>query len=76
MNAKQIIAEIEWLEHLFTLSDRRLLKIAGCELEKATASGKNLNNPWSRLPRLEWLEQLLSLPDNRPLLEVKEAEEL
>jgi hypothetical protein len=27
MNAKQIIAEIEWLEHLFRLSDIRLLQI-------------------------------------------------
>jgi hypothetical protein len=76
MNAKQIIAEVEWLEHLFRLPDRRLLQIADCRVEKSAANEKILNTPWPRLPRQEWLEQLLGLPDNRPLLEVKEAEEL
>jgi hypothetical protein len=75
MNAKQIIAEVEWLEHLFRLPDRRLLQIADCRVEEP-ADEKNLNNPWPRLPRQEWLEQLLRLPDNRPLRKVRDVEEL
>jgi hypothetical protein len=75
MDAKQIFAEVELLEKIFRLPDRRLIEIADCSVQKPTANEKNLNTP-SHLPRLEWLEQLFRLPDNRPRLKVKEADKL
>jgi hypothetical protein len=76
MNAKQIVAEVEWLECLFRLPDGRLLQIADWRVEKPAANEKSLNHPWPSLPRQEWLEHLFRLPDDRPLLKVKEAEQL
>jgi hypothetical protein len=67
MDAEQIIAEIEWLEQLFRLLDRRLLQIADCKVEKQEANGKHLNSSVHRPPRQEWLERLFTLPNNRPL---------
>ncbi len=34
MNAEQIIADIEWLEHLFSLPDNRTLLTADWEMER------------------------------------------
>jgi len=57
MNAEQIIAEIEWLEQLFQLPDKRLLNLA--EWRKA----KRQNAATDRL------ERLFSLPSHRsPLI--------
>jgi hypothetical protein len=38
MNAEQIIADIEWLEHLFSLPDNRTLQTAD-RLEDGAAGG-------------------------------------
>jgi hypothetical protein len=67
MSAEQIIAEIEWLEHLFGLSDERLVQVVDLKAEKQADNETYINEPWPRLPRQEWLEQLYVLPDNRAL---------
>jgi hypothetical protein len=54
MYVDQIIAEIEWLEHLFRLPDKRPL----------------LNSAWRaavrKIAAIERLENLFGLPDPRP----------
>jgi hypothetical protein len=76
MNTEQIIAEIEWIEHLFRLPDTRLPQTADLWVEKPTTNQQNhLNIPLPRLPRHEWLEQLFMLSDNRSFPKLKEAED-
>lgn len=67
MNTEQIIAEIEWLEHLFSLPDNRPRPIAERKVEKQRDNEARTFDLRLRLPRLEWLEHLFSLPDNRPI---------
>ena len=67
MNIEQIIAEIEWLEHLLRLSDRRPLTIADRKVGSQKNNETSIDNPRSGLPRQEWLEDLFRLPDQRPL---------
>lgn len=55
MNAEQIIAEIEWLEHLFSLPDNRTLVISGWRAANR------------QIAAIERLEKLFRLPDKRPL---------
>jgi len=62
MNAEQIIAEIEWLEHLLELSDARPCNV---KEEKHKGCEAYTNNPCLQLPTQEWLEHLSKLPDNR-----------
>jgi hypothetical protein len=66
MDARKIIAEIEWLEHLFELCDNRTLVIVQ-GVKKPKDNETYFIDQWPRLPREEWLEQLVKLPDNRPL---------
>ena len=54
MNAEQIIAELEWLETLFGLPDKRPLQIS----EWRTARRQNAAT--------DRLEKLFILPDERP----------
>jgi hypothetical protein len=67
MDARKIITEIEWLEHLLELCDNRTLAIAYVEVEKQTDNETYSIDPWLPLPQQEWLEQLAKLPDDRPL---------
>lgn len=67
MDARKIIADIEWLEHLFELCDYRALAIVREEVKKQKDNETCFIDPWPRLPRQEWLEQLAKLQDNRPL---------
>jgi hypothetical protein len=55
VNAEQIIAEIEWLEHLFSLSDNRTA---------LTCDSRAANR---KIAAIERLEKLFRLPDKRPL---------
>ena len=55
MNAEQIIAEIEWLEHLFSLPDNRTVVIS---------DSRAVNR---KIAAIERLEKLFRLPDERPL---------
>jgi hypothetical protein len=55
MNAEQIIAEIEWLEQLFRLPDKRPLQISEWRAENR------------RIAAIERLEKLFRLPDQMPL---------
>jgi hypothetical protein len=55
MNAEQIIADIEWLEQLFRLPDKRTLQVS----ERRAAH--------KRLAAIQRLEQLFRLPDERPI---------
>ena len=55
MNAEQIIAAIEWLEHLFSLPDDRTALIS----DSRAANRKTA--------AIERLEKLFRLPDKRPL---------
>jgi hypothetical protein len=67
MDARTIIAEIEWLEHLFELCDSRTFVIGNGEVQKQKDDETYIIGPWPRMPGQEWLEQLVRLPDNRPL---------
>jgi hypothetical protein len=67
MDARKIIAEIEWLEHLLELCDNRTLAVANEEVKKQKDNETYFIDPWPLLPRQEWLEQLAKLQDNRPL---------
>jgi hypothetical protein len=67
MDARKIIAEIEWLEHLFELCDNRKFAVANGVVKKQKDNETCIIDPWPRMPRQEWLEQLLKLPDDRPL---------
>jgi hypothetical protein len=60
MNAEQIIADIEWLEHLFSLPDNRTLQTADWKVEQQEEDEDNemclylvVSNswPWLRLRR-------------------------
>jgi hypothetical protein len=66
MSTEQIIAEIEWLEHLFRLPDYRTFQIVYGAEKKQTDNRIVISNRSPRLPRRDWLEALLKLPDNRP----------
>jgi hypothetical protein len=67
MNVEQIIAEIEWLEHLLELSDARPSRSADLEEERHNGCETCIDNPWVQLPTPEWLEHLSKQPDNRLL---------
>jgi hypothetical protein len=67
MDARKIIAEIEWLEDLLELCDNRTLAVANGEVKKQKDNETYFIDPWPLLPRQEWLEQLAKLPDDRPL---------
>ncbi len=55
MDAERIIAEIEWLEKLFRLPDKRSLLIPDWKAAKR------------KIAAIERLEKLYRLPDPRPL---------
>jgi hypothetical protein len=55
MNAERIIAEIEWLEKLFRLPDKRSLLIPDWKAAKR------------KIAAIEQLEKLFRLPDQRPM---------
>ena len=55
MDAERIIAEIEWLEKLFRLPDKRSLLILDCR------AGKR------KIATIKKLEKLFRLPDQRPM---------
>jgi hypothetical protein len=64
MNVGRIIAEIEWLEHLLTLSDDRTRCSDPTQTENDNEA--QINDLQPRLPGRGWLEQLFNMRDNRP----------
>lgn len=55
MNAEQILAELEWLETLFRLPDKRPVRISDWRAAHR------------QIAAIDRLEKLLRLPDRRPL---------
>ncbi len=49
MNLERTIAEIEWLERLFSLPDRRPFGAADREAANRRHDEKNARNPWFRM---------------------------
>ena len=49
MNLERIIAEIEWLERLFSLPDNRPLQLSDLYVVNQRHDEMYANNPWFRL---------------------------
>ena len=49
MDADKTIAEIEWLEHIFTLPDTRPMRMADREAANQKHDEMYAENPWFRL---------------------------
>ncbi len=49
MDVEKTIAEIEWLEHIYSLADKRPQTLADRHAANQRHDESNVNNPWFRL---------------------------